>query len=281
MTDISWSVFSDAAPDSFNVYRSIAGITINFPNSIATNDIFIFQATNKATQKVVIGATDIASVAAAINAGGKGVRAAVSNSGTELFIRVTARHEAKLKVMPCGFATHAGITTGLYTAKQNFTIVGNVPYVALQYTYMYADADGDPFDWYRLTAVTASVEGLPSIDQQALIPSPDICVVEGRITNMRNEPIIGALVDAHIQIPGDVQIEDIGVVTRNIQTLTDDLGRWSLPMTQGQLVLFQIEAIGYNEVLSIPLEPFVLFNELKPDDGGDFTPGGDPIAGAL
>lgn len=281
MTNLGWTAFIDADPDSFNVYRAITGVTVTFPNAIATNDIFIFQATNRDTQKITIGASDIASVAATINAAGRGVRATVSQSGTELFIRLTAGGGAKLRIMPCSFATHGSIPVGIYAPKQNFVVVGNVPFVADTYAYTYADADGDPLDWYYITSVTSDVESLPSIYQQALIPAPDLCVVEGRITDMRNAPIVGVLVDAHVQIPGDVQIENTGVVTRNIQTLTDNLGRWSLPLTQGQLVLFQIEAIGYNEVLSIPAASSALFESLTPDDGGDFTPGGDPIAGAM
>lgn len=275
MTTISWNVFDDSTPDSFNVYRAITGLEINFPNSLAVGNILLFQATTKDLQKLTVTATDIDSIVTLLNAG-KGIKA--TKYGTKILVRCTARENPKIKIQPCSFAANAGVASGLYAPKQNFELIGNVPFVLNQSTYSFSDAEGDPLDWYHITALTGSDESVPSIDQQPIIAPPDLCVVEGRITDLQNNPVVGVLVDARIEIPVG-EVENTGIVIPNITTLTDCLGRWSLPLLRNQLVLFQIEAIGYNEVLAVPDAPFALFKDLKPVDDHLFAPGGDPLSG--
>jgi hypothetical protein len=57
---------------------------------------------------------------------------------------------------------------------------------------------------------------------------------------------------------------------------TDVLGRWSMIVQQNQLLLLNIEAIGYNEVIQVPEAPFILFNQLKPVKDYQFSLQGDP-----
>jgi hypothetical protein len=275
MTTIGWNVYSDAEPDSFDVYRAITGVKFSFPNALQAGDILLFQATTRDLQKLVVAAADIDSVVALLNTA-HGIKAV--KSGTDVYVRCSARTNPKLKIQPCSFAANAGIPSGLYNERQNFVVIGNVPFITGTSVYSFADADGDPLDWYHIVSITGADRSLPSIDMQALLTPPGLCNVEGRVSDLQNRPVVGVLVDAHIQIPVG-KVENTGLVTPNVQTITDCMGRWSLPLLRNQLVLFQIEAIGYNEVLVVPDAAFALFKDLKPVDDHLFTPGGDPIGG--
>lgn len=277
---LKWNAYADAAPDSFNVYRAVTGVVISFPNSIAAGDVFLFQATNRDVQRVTINsAATIDDVANSINQKAKGLKATKSEDGTKLFLRCTAKQNPKLKIQPCSFAANAGISSGLYTAQKEYDLVDTVVFVPDQFYYEFLDVDGDRLDWYRISSVTGGMESLPSIAAQPIIAPPSLCVVEGRISDMQNNPIAGAVVQAKVEVPLG-STDNTGLTLPGITTETDALGRWSLPLIRSQLVLFQIEAIGYNEVLVIPDASYALFKDLKPANDHLFAPGGDPLAGA-
>jgi hypothetical protein len=113
------------------------------------------------------------------------------------------------------------------------------------------------------------------MDQQSFIVPESLCMVEGRITDLQNSPVVGAEVSASILVPVHAT-SNTGLSTPEITTITDELGRWSMPLIQGQQVLFLIPSIGYNQVVTLPTTSAVLFNELKPVNDYYFSTTGDP-----
>jgi hypothetical protein len=278
MNTVKWNTFVDSDVDSFNIYRSITGLSITFPNSLQTGDVFQFAATSPTVQKVTIGATDINSVAAAINAQAKGLTATVSQSGLVLFIRCTAKERARLKLYPCTFLTHLSIPVSIIVPRSNFVLLANVAFVPAPSAYSYSDLDGNPLDWYHITSVKSSIETIPSIDQKPIITPESVCTVEGRVIDVQNNPIVGAEVRAS-PIGGVETSDNSGLVTPGIVAYTDDYGRWSMPLIQGKRLLFEIASIGYSQVCVVPSQSFCLFQNLEPVDSYYFSPSGDFTGG--
>jgi hypothetical protein len=265
MTKLVWSTFSEADCQSFNIYRAITGIAIDFPNGLLSGDTFIFAATSNMTQMVRITSTDIDSVAAAITAQSVGLSVTKSLSGTTLFIRCSASQNPKLKLVSCSFLMHTAQAVRTIIPRSEFVLIGNQPRVANVFAYQHTDNDGAPSDWYRLTSVKASVESLPTLPMQALISPESLCVVEGRVIDAQNRSVSGA----EVRIAVDPQVgvsENTGITTSDVVTRTDKDGRWSIPLPQNQSVLFRIPSIGYNQFVTIPAQAFILFKDLVPTD---------------
>lgn len=279
MINLSWSTYNDSSVDTFNVYRSITGISIPFPNSLQSGDVLQFSATSPTVQRVTITATDITSVVAAINTQGKGIQATANTASTAILLRCTATVNPKLKLYPCTFLTDTGIPVQLVAPKMNPSLVGTVAGVTAPSNYTFSDADGSPYDYYYITSVKSSVESIPSIWQKPLVTPESLCVIEGRVKSLQNNPIVGAEVKMS-PIGGVATSDSSGVVFPPLIAYTDDLGRWSLPVLQGTQLLVQIPSVGYNQVVEIPAQSYELFSNLAPVNDYYFSPDGDIVGGS-
>lgn len=261
---LKWTAFADTVADSYKLYKAITGFSIPFPNSLIIGNQFIFAATSPDRQVVTLTGTSISQVAANLNAA-KGIQATPNQAGTALLVRCTARDNPKLKLYACTALTSLGMVPSLIGPKENFQLLTTIPFVSGTFEYSYIDVDGNALDYYHLTTVDGSTESLPTQDLQPVLTPESVCIIEGRIIDSQNNPIVGAEVKAQIQVPVGVS-DNSGIRTGVKTVITDSLGRWSIPILQGQLVLFQIEAIGYNNVVAVPATPFVLFKDLIPVD---------------
>lgn len=265
---LKWTAFADTAADHYKLYKAITGFSIPFPNSLLVGDLFIFSATSQDRQIVTLTGTSISQVAANLN-GARGIHATANLAGTTLFVRCTARDNPKLKTFPCTFLTHLSMTPSLIGTKENFQLITTIAFVPGTFNYSYTDLDGNALDFYHLTTVIGSTESLPTQDLQPILTPESICVIEGRVIDSQNDPVVGAEVKAQIQVPVGIS-DNAGILTGPKTVITDSLGRWSMPILQGQLVLFQIESVGYNSVVAVPATPFVLFKDLAPVDDAVF-----------
>lgn len=270
-----WTAFADADCDSFNLYRAITGVAVSFPNSLVTGDVLSFSATTPTIQNVTIAATDIATVASTINATALGLVASVSQSGSTLFLRCTASTNPKFKLYPCTFASHVSQAPRTVGPAIEFNLLANRTRDVGVFDYTYFDTDGAPSDWYRLTTVKGGIESIPSLPMQALLTPESLCVIEGRVVDLQNNPISGAQVSAAVE-PTVGLSDNSGVSTPQTKTVTDTFGRWSMPLLQGQSVIFRIPSIGYNQVIFVPSLPYALFSTLTPVNDYYFSPIGDP-----
>jgi hypothetical protein len=274
---LKWYQYSDSDAVSFNVYRSIMGFKVPFPNSLEVGDVLIFSATSRDIQRVTISSTSIAAVAENINNQASGLKATVGTNGTDLYIRTTSK-EPKLKLYPCTFLTNVGIAPAVFFPQTNYVLLTNITAYPAQNLYTYTDPDGDPLDFYYVTSLTATVESIPTIALQGVVAPADLCVIEGRVIDFQNNPVPSAVIKASTIAPVNHSGNSADAVTPKgeIRFLTDLLGRWSMVVQQNQLLLLNIEAIGYNEVIQVPLAPFILFNQLVPVKDYLFSISGDP-----
>lgn len=274
---VQWFPYLDADAEKFTLYRAITGIKVPFPSDLVAGDRLVFAATSPTQQTVVFSSGNINTVIADINAQGKGIRARKSSDGSQILIRCTAKNNARFKLMKCSFAEKAGITPRTVAPRTEFYSVAEIEAVPGQTLYTYNDVDGDPEDWYRLTSTSTDCEeSLPTQAMKAIGSNGETCTIDGRIMGLNNEALAGLEVSAELMGETAYNAADLSEVSEaEIVTYTDELGRWYLALTKNQLVLLDIPSIGYNEVIRVPDQAYVLFSDLKPVNDHYFSPKGE------
>lgn len=275
-TTVKWNVFEDADIDTMRLYRAITGLEIPFPNSLSTGNVFKFIATDSSLQTLTVGATDIDSILALLNTA-KGVVATKDSGDTKIFLRIPARIDPRLVLFSSSALTSLGETPRTIVPRSEFKAIHDEPFVTGTFEYEFEDLDGDPNDWYYITTIKSGAESFPSIAQQPHLTPEKVCVIEGRVTDLQNNPIVGVEVEASVIIPPNTTAKNTGIVTMIKQVLTDEKGRWSITLIRGQLIMFHIEAIGYNQIIEVPDKPFELFRDLEPLKDHEFAPNGEPL----
>lgn len=281
MIKLTWTSFDDADCDEFRIYRSVCGFVLSFPLSGAViGSELKVQATSPFTQSVVLSSDSAIGVASDINNTLKGVKATVSDSGTEVIVRVTATDSnRKLKILPCSFCTETGLSPRIILTGSEWELVGSVPRVNDEFEYEYEDVDGDFFDLYRVASVKGSTESLPSLIRSPFITLPALCALEGRLISHENRPYANVVVRARSYIPGDC--EDGAFISGSVDVRTvrtDVYGRFALNLLQKHVYLLEIPALGYNEVIEVPEAAWGRLVALPSTSKHWFSPGaGDPI----
>jgi hypothetical protein len=271
---LNWNPFKDTAVDAYHVFRSITGFSIPFPNNLQVGAQLIFAATIPSRQIITLTSTDMQSVVAQINAQAKGIVASAAIAGpAAILIRCTATVNPVLKTFPCTALTQLGIQPKIYGPRQNFVDIGIVPFVSITQSYTFTDRDGVNTDWYYLKTIKNLLFSLPTVALQPSITPPTSCVIEGRVIDLSNNPIVGAEVTAQIAVQGGNH-NNAGIVTGAITALTDSLGRWSMSLPQCAFVQFVIPATGYNQAVHIPPVSAALFKHLRPVNDDAWDPSG-------
>jgi hypothetical protein len=276
-----WHTYLDTDADSFNLYRSIVGIIVPFPNSLTIGDKLVFSVTSNDVQKVILTATDIDTVVSDINENGNGVIAMKDVGGTNLLIRSKSKIDPRFKLYPCTFATNTSQTPRSILPRTEFNLLANIAFVNTQSDYEYEDVDGYCNDWYRITTIKGANESKPS-QAQPVIDADDICVVEGSLADLKSDPVAGVVIKAIIAVPVGTgsypgHFDNAGLIKKEISTVTDEEGRWSFGVMKSKLVIFQIEDIGYNQAINVPNQPYILFKDLIATNDHYYNPPGEVI----
>lgn len=275
---IRWYPYADTVIDRYRLYRSIVGIKVDFPSTLRYGDQLVFAATSPTQQTVKLTGSDINTVISNINAQGKGVVATKNSAGTELYIRCTATTDPKFKLMRCSFATKTGQIPRSVTQGSEYVLLTEVTHVPETEVYTIDDAEGALNDWYQVTSVKNEIESIPS---QSIAPAEafnENCFIVGRIMSPGNSPMPGEQISASVMGTVGANPADQSLVSEEkISTFTDEEGRWTLSTTRGQLVLLEIPSIGYNEVVKVPDQDYVLFSSLTPSNDHYFNPTGEQI----
>ena len=96
----------------------------------------------------------------------------------------------------------------------------------------------------------------------AMVDEPDLCSVQGSIFSPRGEPISGIKVMA-TAIPVYTDTLGRAVEESVAEAYTNNLGSFDLPLIRGLVVRLEIDAIGYDRKVTIPLDQSsVLFTDL-------------------
>ncbi|NBO09642.1 MAG: ankyrin repeat domain-containing protein [Actinobacteria bacterium] len=251
-----------------------AGLDVNATNEYGSTAILI--AASKGFFDIF---NALLAAGADINKQGKGVKATVSYDCQHLFIRCTAKNNAKFKLLKCTFATKAGQAPRTVMPRTEFHKIRDFYATVNTHTYTYYDSEGEPDDWYRLTTTSLPPhceESLPTQSMKAIASSGDACTVDGRIQSLDTEDLEGREVSAEVMGNTAFNPNDQSAISEEkITTYTDELGRWALSLTKNQLVLLEIPSIGYNEVVRIPDQAYVLFTDLQPVNDHYYSPDGE------
>jgi hypothetical protein len=275
MITIGWDAFTDATATSFNVYRSLPGITIAFPNTLTIGDVFTFSATSVDIQNITFTAVDIDSVVSQFNANALGAYAVKDAGGTNILIRTTATTKAKLKLYACTFLTHIGQAPRTVVPALEWALIGSVAFLTNTYSYTFTDSDGIELDSYKITSVVSSIESLPSLIQRPQVGAGLLCAIEGRVCDSQNRAVVGLVIRAEPRIP-ETSSDGHGIDYHRSQVCTDGFGRFSLYLPRNETYLLQIPDIGYNETICVPDLPSAGFLDVIPTLAGRFSPFGDP-----
>jgi hypothetical protein len=274
MITVNWETYYNASCDTFNVYRSICGIVIPFPNSLEIGDQLNFAATSTTPQSITFTAVDIASIVSQFNAQALGAVAVQNQAGTAVLIRCTATHKARFKLYPCTFATHASLTPGITLPGLTWTEITSVARATGVYSYSYPDPDGQFLDRYQITSVKSSVETFPTLVAEPLLSSDLLCVVEGRVTDHTGRPLVSAKVRAQISTPPE-HVEEQTLYKDSHYTYTDEYGRFRVPLIRCKIYVLEILDVGYNQSVVVPNLSSANFLSLKPTAKDQFFPFGD------
>ena len=275
MNQINFDTFYNSTATSFNIYRSVPGFVLAYPNGLQVGDTITFCATSPVQQSITFTAVDKASVVSQFNAQAKGAFAALSSDGASVIFRVVARCNPKFRLYPCTFATDVGQTPRTIVPGLEWAVIGTVTPVSGTYSYSASDVDGTQYDMYKVTSVVGSTESLPSLAQLPQLGTAELCAVEGRIADSQNRPVVGLKVRAEIRIPMASTCEH-GIDGDQREVFTDAYGRFTIYLSQCRIYLFQIPAIGYNQTVQIPDAASVNFLDLCPTTKAQFSPFGDP-----
>lgn len=274
MIAFNWDTFNNANCESYNVYRAITGIVVN-PASLTPGDVLTFSATSVTIQNITFSAVDVSSIVSIFNASSVGALATASNDGTKVFLRATARRSPRFRVYACTFATHASQAPRIIVPNLEWMPINNTVRTMDIFSYSYIDLDGYLLDSYRVSSITSSVESFPSNLTAPIIGSASLCVVEGRLSDAQNRPLVGAKIKVRISTPMErVQFQGVDGVL--LEAKTDAYGRFSIPLTRCKVYLFQIPDVGYNESVEIPDVASINFLRLRPTTEDQYSPYGDP-----
>jgi hypothetical protein len=150
-------------------------------------------------------------------------------------------------------------------------LINNTVRTADVFSYEYVDNDGQIMDLYQITSVSGSAETFPTFKVAPLIADASLCVIEGRLTNSQNLPLVGAKVQAKISTPMEKTflqgLDDSAIVVK-----TDAYGRFSMALTRCKVYLFQIPDVSYNESIVVPNRASINFLKLRPTLEDRFSP---------
>lgn len=119
----------------------------------------------------------------------------------------------------------------------------------------------------------------------------DVCVITGSLLSISSLPIPGAVVYASPIVDSNVILDTStgyykGLASFPVQSVTNDLGEFSISLIQNSLVRIHIRYISFDEVILVPTTPTAVLWSLVgskatviPTSTGDVVIGGGGSAG--
>lgn len=260
MVFIRWTQFPGSDVVSFNVYRAMIGVEANL---VDVSGKSLTLALNGDPSQTINFTT--ADPVADINAVLVGGRAFLADSGTEFLIRSDVREApGSIEIISGTALGDLGLSAITVTEKSDPKILTNVLAAVDPTTQLEVeDKDGSLLDYYSITTVDSLAnESNFAPFQQPLAATGDLCVIEGLVANLQGARIPDALVEALIELPPEVTEPGAHITEDPITTLTGVDGRFQLPLLQGALVSIKIDAIGYDQMVEIPLLNFEFLENL-------------------
>lgn len=262
---LRWVPIEGADIASYNVHRSMIGfITENEgPFDFGAGKSFKMKVNSQVImENTFIGILTAAEVVQEFNDTIPGITAYKETGTEKVIVRSDIRVEPGfLEVVQCDALQVLGVSARIISEKSETVQIGSINYPESEYE----DKDGVLEDYYALTTVDSlGNESNLSTLRQAINFTGPICVVEGCITDLQGARVPDVKVLARIVTPPE-GAEHTSIITDEIDTLTGEDGRFSLPILQGARVIFEIDDARVSDPVTIPAEPYVFFDDLPID----------------
>ncbi|HKU52227.1 MAG TPA: hypothetical protein VJQ25_07165 [Nitrospira sp.] len=268
MINLRWAPFPGSNVAEYKVYRSIIGFSapVVTPATLAGKTL-VLKINGGNSQTITFSGTS--PVIDQINAqltGGKAFPSAASS--TKFILR------SNLRVAPGSVQIVSGtaladlqLTARTIVEKSEDFLIATVPALEdPEQMVDWADPDGCPEDFYAIATVDSLAnESTKTSFRQATAYTGAICVLEGIITDLQGV----RYPDAHITIELTKYPQAIGKVPQitrgRLHFRSGPDGRFSIPVLQGALILFEIKEVQFSRPIEVPSLPYMFLTDIKVD----------------
>jgi hypothetical protein len=268
MTTLRWAPFPGADVVSYKVYRSMVGFQAPVLTPSALSGKTLQLKMNGGTTQTVTFDGVVPSFTK-INATLTGGQCYPSVADSQYFLLRSDIRSAPGSVQIVGGTslTAFGLTPRLIQEKSEDIVIAQIPanpdpQVIMEYT----DPDGVCQDWYTVTSVDShGTESAKAPYRQPTSYTGQVCVLEGIVTNLQgvrmpDVEVIATLVRYPQEIGKCPQI-----TLEPITVYTGSDGRFSIPLLQGSLVEFDIQAVGFSRNITVPEKAYEFITDLRVD----------------
>jgi hypothetical protein len=268
MINLRWAPFPGSDVESYKVYRSIIGFRspVVAPATLSGKTLLL-KMNGGSTQTITFAGT--ATVVAQINAQLSGGKAFLSNADSGYFIVRSNLRSAPGSVQITGGTALADLqqTPRLISEKSEDHLIATVP--ALEDPELmvdWADADGCPEDYYAISSVDSlSNESLKTSFRQAVAYTGKVCVLEGIVTDLQGVRYPDAEISIQL-VKYPQAIGKVPQITRNkLCFVTGPDGRFSIPVLQGALILFEIKEVQFSRTIEVPAQAYEFLTDIRVD----------------
>ena len=268
LNTLRWCLLDNFESDEFQIYKSFTGfVTANqAPFGLSKGDALKLKINNQKVQSIRFDREyAIGDLIDLLNEGFEGLEVSKKSDSDQLIFRSKLSCEDSfIEVFGGSALSKMGLTKGTYSQNGDFSLWATVT----GDTSEYADPDGDLNDLYYITNVKDS-----NIYKNTTIMGPskvhgEICVIEGFLYSLNGTRVADVEVRAKIVCPPENYFPGGYIQEEYVSYLTDESGRFSLPVLRGAKILFEIHKARVSDPVQVPGQPFVFFDEL--DIYGDY-----------
>jgi hypothetical protein len=269
---LRWCLLEHFEVDSFQIYKSFVGFVTGEEapfSGLRKGDTLKLRVNNQELQKVVFKRNDysVQEIIDLLNDNLEGVTVSKMTNTDQLIFRSNCVGEGSfIEVFGGSALSKMGIEKRTISEKSEFILWSTVD----NETFEYADVDGDQNDHYYIASVYDE-----EIYRRSTVMSPtkyrgNICVIEGFLYGANGVRVQDVEVTAKVVVPPE-QYGSGGYITEDeISYRSDENGRFSLPVLQGSLVLFEVNKARISDPVTVPEQAFVFFDKLSVDDNYRF-----------
>lgn len=268
MINLRWAPFPGSNVASYKVYRSIIGFAapVVLPATLAGKTL-ILKMNGGNSQTITFSGT--AAAVDQINAQLTGGKAFPSEAAPTSFILRSNLRVAPGSVQIVGGTAMADLmlTARTITEKSEDFLIAVVPALAdPEQMVDWVDLDGCPEDYYAISTVDSLAnESTKTSFRQATAYTGKICVLEGIITDLQGVRYPDALITIELTKYPQA-IGKVPQITRGkLCFRSGPDGRFSIPVLQGALILFEIKEAQFSRAIEVPLLPYEFLTDIQVD----------------
>lgn len=265
---LKWAPIDNADIKTYKIHRSIIGLVTETeaPFGLISGDTLKLKINNQTIQVITFtGDLGVEDLVDFLNSKLEGAMAYKAKDSDKIYIRSNIRSEdGFIEVFGGTAISKFGFPMGTVSEKSSSSVLDIVD----SNTLIYEDPNGVIQDYYALSVVdNFGNESKKTAFTQAIEFTGNICVVEGKVTDLQGVRKCDVEVTAKIVVPPEQAGTGAYVLKEEVSTITGEDGRFSLPLLQGASVIFEVNRARISDPVLIPEEPFVFFKtlDINPD----------------